>query len=643
MTLVESPPWESPQWQEAVSQNPGLAPFFDNLESFVELPGGIKKLRQLIMELGVAGKLLGQNADDEPVSILLERISTRRAELVESKVIRGKTTIRDKKLPETELPPGWTWANFGEITFNRDGDRIPVRKSDRENQEKTYDYYGASGVIDKVAGFIFDQPLLLIGEDGANLINRSTPIAFIAEGKYWVNNHAHAVDLISRDMMDYVALFINSISLEPYITGMAQPKMNQAKMNSIPVALPPLAEQRRIVSKVEGLMMLCDTLESQRQARMSVRERASRSVLVRLTSAPAHPPALADQALESERQGASRRYSTGDVNSQEPTASALSLTKEAASAYATSGKLGRAKAAKVAKGETLQSSWQRLSDHFEVLLDQPETLAHLRQSILQLAVQGKLVPQDPRDEPAGELARKIIQEKADLIAAKKLKKSSSHTKRDRGTQDWELPVGWVWTIVDDLTSVGTGTTPTKGNQEYYQGGTVPWITSASTNSEFIEQPTKHVTELAVKERNMRLYPKGSLVVALYGQGKTRGQVGQLMFDSTSNEANAVLEFFGTGWECRDYFRLVFQKKYHELRELAAGGAQPNLSGGLIRLTKIPLPPLAEQKRIVSKVSALLSQLDELSARVRSRQSTTDALLTALIHQILERNSGEKRT
>ena len=372
MTLVEPPPWESPQWLEAVSQNPGLAPFFDNLESFVELPGGIKKLRQLIMELGVAGKLLDQNENDKPVSGLLDRIDARRAELVESKVIRGKTTIRDKKLPETELPPGWTWANFGEITFNRDGDRVPVRRSDRENQEKTYDYYGASGVIDKVADFIFDQPLLLIGEDGANLINRSTPIAFIAEGKYWVNNHAHAVDLISRDMMDYVALFINSISLEPYITGMAQPKMNQARMNSIPVAVPPEAEQRRIVSKVEGLMSLCDTLESQRRARMSVRERASRSVLASLTSAPA------------------KAESSG---------------------------------AKVAKGETLQSSWQRLSDHFEVLLDQPETLAHLRQSILQLAVQGKLVPQDPTDEPASDLMMKLRDRRKELIANGELKKS----------------------------------------------------------------------------------------------------------------------------------------------------------------------------------------------------------------------------
>ena len=376
-TPKSAPPWESPEWQEAVRQNPGLKPFFDNLESFVELPGGIKKLRQLVMELGVAGKLLDQDASDEPARELIVRITARRTELVESKVIRAKTPMRDKKLPETQLPAGWVWAKFGDITFNRDGERVPVRKADRETQPKNYDYYGASGVIDKVEEFIFDQPLLLIGEDGANLINRSTPIAFIAEGKYWVNNHAHVVDLISRDMMDYVALFINSISLEPYITGMAQPKMNQARMNSIPVAVPPEAEQRRIVSKVEGLMSLCDTLESHRRARESVRERASRSVLASLTSAP-------------------RTASTGERPKAAPKRQASGV-------------------------ETLASAWQRLSDHFEVLLDQPSGPAHLRQSILQLAVQGKLVPQDPSDEPAESILNNTTALFERLAKEKKLK------------------------------------------------------------------------------------------------------------------------------------------------------------------------------------------------------------------------------
>ena len=140
---------------------------------------------------------------------------------------------------------------FGTITINRDSERVPLSVDERRQLKKTYDYYGASGVIDKVDRYLFDKPLLLIGEDGANLINRSTPIAFIAKGKYWVNNHAHVLDYYNEDLMQYVCWYINAISLVDYVTGTAQPKMNQEKMNSIMVALPPLAEQKRIVAKIE--------------------------------------------------------------------------------------------------------------------------------------------------------------------------------------------------------------------------------------------------------------------------------------------------------------------------------------------------------------------------------------------------------
>jgi len=161
-----------------------------------------------------------------------------------------------------DLPSGWVWAAFGAIVKSRDGERIPVSKEERNRRAKLFDYYRASGVIDKIDNYLFDKALLLIGEDGANLINRSTPIAFIARGKYWVNNHAHVLDGPSEEFLRYLELFINAIDLKPYVTGTAQPKMNQAKMNSIPVALPPATEQRRIVAKVDELMALCDRLEA---------------------------------------------------------------------------------------------------------------------------------------------------------------------------------------------------------------------------------------------------------------------------------------------------------------------------------------------------------------------------------------------
>lgn len=170
--------------------------------------------------------------------------------------------IDEEEIP-FEIPENWCWCRFGEITINRDSERIPLSVSQRELLKKKYDYYGASGIIDKVDNYLFDKDLLLIGEDGANLLTRSTPIAFIASGKYWVNNHAHVIDCNSNYInLNYIKFFINAISLAKYVTGTAQPKMNQEKMNSIPVALPPLAVQNAIVAKLEQVLPLVDAYEN---------------------------------------------------------------------------------------------------------------------------------------------------------------------------------------------------------------------------------------------------------------------------------------------------------------------------------------------------------------------------------------------
>ena len=137
--------------------------------------------------------------------------------------------------------------------INRDAERVPLSVNEREKLQKIYDYYGASGVIDKVDRYLFSKPLLLIGEDGANLLTRSKPIAFIAKGQYWVNNHAHVIDSSDGLLLEYVAVYINAISLAPYVTGTAQPKMNQEKMNAILIPIPPTGEQFRIVQKINQI------------------------------------------------------------------------------------------------------------------------------------------------------------------------------------------------------------------------------------------------------------------------------------------------------------------------------------------------------------------------------------------------------
>jgi type I restriction enzyme S subunit len=222
----------------------------------------IPQLRQTILNLAVRGRLVPQDPNDEPASELLRLIQVEKTQFLKNGKPRAISPLNTNDTPYL-IPKRWVWVQFGDIVFSRDGERIPVSKDERNTRARIYDYYGASGVIDKIDNFLFDKPLLLIGEDGANLINRSTPIAFIARGRYWVNNHAHVLDGISEGFLRFVELHINAIDLKPYVTGTAQPKMNQAKMNSIPIALPPLAEQYRIVAKVDELIALCDRLEAQ--------------------------------------------------------------------------------------------------------------------------------------------------------------------------------------------------------------------------------------------------------------------------------------------------------------------------------------------------------------------------------------------
>ena len=228
-----------------------------------------KQLKQKILSLAISGKLVPQDPSDEPASELLKRIKAERESTVEKGRKKKATTDTShyQQQPPFELPKGWVWCKLGECTINRDNERIPISSEIRKKQQhKQYDYYGASGVIDKVDNYLFDERLLLIGEDGANLLSRSKNNAFFAEGKYWVNNHAHVIDAKPKNILSYIVLVINSIKLDDFITGSAQPKLSQDNLNKIPIPLPPLAEQQRITQEVNRLFTLIEQLEEDKAA-----------------------------------------------------------------------------------------------------------------------------------------------------------------------------------------------------------------------------------------------------------------------------------------------------------------------------------------------------------------------------------------
>lgn len=200
-----------------------------------------------------AGIALINNPDIKGVKIPLPPLSIQEEIVSEiegyQKIIDGAKAVVANYKPKIDIDPEWEMVELGRLAKNLDGKRIPITKSVRDVGK--YPYYGASGIVDYVADFIFDEDLLLISEDGANLIARVTPIAFSVSGKVWVNNHAHVLRFDRIETQKFVEYFLNSISLEPFITGSAQPKLNQKALNSINIPLPNCETQCQIVDQIE--------------------------------------------------------------------------------------------------------------------------------------------------------------------------------------------------------------------------------------------------------------------------------------------------------------------------------------------------------------------------------------------------------
>ena len=151
-----------------------------------------------------------------------------------------------------EPKEGWEEKKLPDISENLDSKRVPVTKKDRSNG--IYPYYGASGIVDYVNDYLFDEDLLCISEDGANLLMRTYPIAFPISGKVWVNNHAHVLRFKSMITQKYIEYYFNVLKLDEYITGAAQPKLTQKALNSIPIDIPKkIDDQRRIVARLDSL------------------------------------------------------------------------------------------------------------------------------------------------------------------------------------------------------------------------------------------------------------------------------------------------------------------------------------------------------------------------------------------------------
>lgn len=549
-----------------------LDSFFDNFVLLTDAPNAVNELRAIIRQIAIRGKLLAQNFEDEPASKLIQETQVKKRQLVKEKKLREASYLPEVELHEIsyEIPEGWEWVRFGNITICRDGERIPLSREQRATRHGEFDYYGASGVIDKIDGFLFDKPLLLIGEDGANLINRSTPIAFIAGGKYWVNNHAHVLDAVSFDCLKYLELYFNAIDLKPFVTGTAQPKMNQAKMNSIPISLPPLAEQKRIVEKCDRLLILCDEIEKRQQQRQ---------------------------------------------------ASLLKMNEGAISQLLTAQ-----------NSDDFHHHWQGICNNFDLLYSIPETIPKLRQAILQLAVQGKLVPQNPNDESVSVLLENIEEEKAKLIKENKIRALKPLPSIKQDETPFALPENWLWVRMQEIFTVITD-----GDHQAPPQSTsgVPFLVISNVREGCLNfESTRFVSkEFFLSVDNNRKPVEGDILYTVVGSYGipivvNTNQPFFVQRHIALLKPSKLLEV--------NYLKYVLKSDlvFEQATRFATGIAQKTVPLNGLRKMVVPLPPLAEQKRIVAKVDTLLSLCDALEAKLKAARDSSTTLMEIAAKQIL---------
>ena len=243
----------------------------------------------------------------------------------------------------------------------------------------------------------------------------------------------------------------------------------------------------------------------------------------------------------------------------------------------------------------------------------------LRQKILDLAIHGKLVPQDPNDEPASVLLERIRAEKERLIAEGKIKRSKKSATSDTSHYEkvpFDVPEGWCWRTLGDLGTWQDGGTPSRIHKEYY-GGNIPWLKTGDLNDGIITSIPEYITEEGLKNSSAKLNPTGSILIAMYGA--TIGRIGILGMPATTNQACcACINNKGIIQKYLFYFLLSHKE---EFKALGGGGAQPNISKDIIVKTLIPIPPIKEQERIVSQIDNLLNLLETLDTNKYSLETS----------------------
>lgn len=533
----------------------------DNMPLLVGAPNGIKKLRELILELAVRGKLVPQDSSDEPASELLKQIAEDKARLVAEGWIKKQKPLQElaQQGQSMDLPVGWVLSRLGEIV------NISTGKLDANAAVSggMYPFFTCSQTPSCINSYSYDTAAVLLAGNGDFNLKKF-------EGRFEAYQRTYVIEPLLWDLdFCFISVSAEIEKITENNRGSAIPYLKLGDITNPVVWVPPLAEQRRIVAKVDELMALCDRLEVQNTDAQS-----AHAQLVKV---------LLDSLTESH------------------------VTE-------------------------LSTNWQRLAENFHALFTTESSIDALKQTLLKLAVMGKLVPQVLNDEPASKFLARISEEKFRLVSEGVIKRHKPSAEITEAEKSFELPENWEWIRLEEIAHVGTGATPLRTNPKYFEPATISWVTSGETSQDFIRDTEQKVSPLALAETNLTVYPPHTLIIAMYGQGKTRGQISELLIDACTNQACAAIQLLDQDESFRRYVKYFFVKSYDEIRLLAAGGAQPNLNLGKIKETLIPLPPKAEQQRIVVKVDQLMAFCDQLKIHLAQARLLNEQLADTLLEQ-----------
>ncbi|NOQ47735.1 MAG: restriction endonuclease [Methanococcoides sp.] len=206
----------------------------------------------------------------------------------------------------------------------------------------------------------------------------------------------------------------------------------------------------------------------------------------------------------------------------------------------------------------------------------------------------------------------------------------------------KLPKKWEWTKIGQVSKVGTGVTPLKKRRDFYEGGTIPWVTSGALNESYVNLASDYVTDIALKETNLKIHPKNTLLIALYGEGKTRGKCSELLIEATTNQASAAIVQERTEEKIRSYLKWFLTKNYDEIRIKSSSGVQPNLNLGIIENTVFPLCSLLEQHSIVTEIETRLSVCDKVEQDIEENLKIAEALRQSILKRAFEGKLLNKR-